>query len=60
QVAPTLTRMIWEVQSTFDWAHAFHRSLYDLFASDVPPIPQLAKGLIREFPGASFSDEKRP
>ncbi|MEK9144830.1 MAG: hypothetical protein AAB339_04385, partial [Elusimicrobiota bacterium] len=23
------------------------------------PIPQLAQGLIREFPGPSFSDEKR-
>jgi mono/diheme cytochrome c family protein len=34
QVAPTLNRMAWEVEKTFDWTHAFHRSLYDLFASD--------------------------
>jgi hypothetical protein len=26
--------MAWEVAKTFDWAHIFHRSLYDLFASD--------------------------
>jgi mono/diheme cytochrome c family protein len=34
QVAPTFTRMAWEVAKAFDWAHIFHRSLYDLFASD--------------------------
>ena len=34
QVAPTFNRMAWEVAKTFDWAHVFHRSLYDLFASD--------------------------
>ncbi len=34
QVAPTLTRLVWEAQRTFNWAHGFHRSLYDLFASD--------------------------
>ncbi len=34
QVAPTFTRMAWQVAKTFDWAHTFHRSLYDLFASD--------------------------
>ncbi len=34
QVAPTFNRMAWEVAKTFDWAHIFHRSLYDLFASD--------------------------
>jgi len=34
QVAPTFSRMAWEVAKTFDWAHIFHRSLYDLFASD--------------------------
>ena len=34
QVAPTLVRMIWEVQRAFNWAHTFHRSLYDLLASD--------------------------
>ena len=35
QVAPTFNRLAWEVAKTFDWAHIFHRSLYDLFASDV-------------------------
>jgi len=34
QVAPTVNRLAWEVAKTFDWAHVFHRSLYDLFASD--------------------------
>src|SRR5262245_5026452 len=34
QVAPTFNRMAWEVAKTFDWTHVFHRSLYDLFASD--------------------------
>jgi mono/diheme cytochrome c family protein len=32
QVAPTFNRMAWEVAKTFDWAHLFHRSLYDLHA----------------------------
>lgn len=26
--------MVWEAQRAFNWAHTFHRSLYDLFASD--------------------------
>jgi hypothetical protein len=34
QLAPTLTRMVWEAQKTFNWAHIFHRSLYDMFADD--------------------------
>jgi mono/diheme cytochrome c family protein len=34
QVAPTFNRLAWEVAKTFDWTHIFHRSLYDLFASD--------------------------
>jgi hypothetical protein len=33
QVAPTFVRMAWEAQRAFDWAHALHQSLYDLFAS---------------------------
>jgi hypothetical protein len=37
QIAPTFTRMVWEVQRTFHWAHTFHRSLYDLFAADHVP-----------------------
>jgi hypothetical protein len=34
QIAPTMNRLAWEVSKTFNWAHLFHRSLYDLFASD--------------------------
>ena len=34
QVAPTMTRMIWEVQKTFNLTHSLHRSFYDLYASD--------------------------
>jgi hypothetical protein len=34
QIAPAFARMAWEAQRAFDGAHAFHRSLYDLFASD--------------------------
>jgi hypothetical protein len=35
QVAPTFVRMVWEAQRAFNWSHTLHRSLYDLFASDV-------------------------
>jgi len=35
QIAPTVTRLAPEVGKTFDWTHVFHRSLYDLFASDL-------------------------
>lgn len=34
QIGPEFTRMAWEVRRTFNWTHTFHRSLYDLFASD--------------------------
>ncbi|HWP90662.1 MAG TPA: hypothetical protein VNN20_00480 [Thermodesulfobacteriota bacterium] len=34
QIAPTFAEMAWEVQRTFNWAHTFHRSLYDLLSSD--------------------------
>ncbi len=34
QIAPTLVRLVWEAQRTFNWAHTFHRSLYDLYSSD--------------------------
>jgi hypothetical protein len=33
-IAPTLTRMIWEAHKAFNWAHTFHRTVYDLYASD--------------------------
>lgn len=33
QIAPTFTRMAWEAQRAFDWAHELHQTLYDLFAS---------------------------
>ena len=35
-IAPTFTRMVWELQKTFNWTHELHRSLYDLYASRVP------------------------
>jgi len=35
QIAPTLARLAPEVGKAFDWAHIFHRSLYDLFATDL-------------------------
>ena len=35
QVAPTATKLAPEVAKTFDWAHVFHRSLYDVFASEL-------------------------
>jgi hypothetical protein len=33
QVAPTANRLFWEVYRAFDWAHEFHRALYDVYAS---------------------------
>jgi mono/diheme cytochrome c family protein len=42
QVAPTFNRLAWEVAKTFDWTHIFHRSLYDLFASDTVPNKEAA------------------
>jgi len=33
-IAPTLTRMTWEAQKAFNWAHTLHRTVYDLYASD--------------------------
>ena len=34
QVAPTLTRLVWEVQRAFNWTHTLHRTIYDVLASD--------------------------
>jgi hypothetical protein len=34
QIAPTYARMVWELQKAFDWAHQFHRTMYDVFAAD--------------------------
>jgi mono/diheme cytochrome c family protein len=42
QIAPTINRLVWEVTKTFDWAHIFHRSLYDLFTSDTVKDKQAA------------------
>ena len=42
QIAPTATRLAPEVAKTFDWTHIFHRSLYDLFASDLPDAEKMA------------------
>src|SRR5437879_66226 len=41
-IAPTLTRMIWEAYKAFNWAHSFHRSAYDLYASDQIPDKEIA------------------
>ncbi|MCG3147768.1 MAG: hypothetical protein PCFJNLEI_01209 [Verrucomicrobiae bacterium] len=34
QVAPTFTRLVWEVQKSFNLTHTLHRSAYDVLASD--------------------------
>jgi hypothetical protein len=33
-IAPILSRTIWEALKAFNWAHTFHRTVYDLYASD--------------------------
>jgi hypothetical protein len=42
QIAPTFARLAPDVGKTFDWAHVFHRSLYDLFATDRPDAEKVA------------------
>lgn len=49
QVAPTFTRMVWEVHRAFNWAHTFHRSLYDVFASDVGDKPGAYRRLLANY-----------
>ena len=49
QIAPTFSRLAPEVAKTFDWAHVFHRSLYDLFASDVPDKPAIYRKLLADY-----------
>jgi len=49
QVAPTFNRLAWEVAKTFDWAHIFHRSLYDLFASDVTDKEAVYRKLLDDY-----------
>lgn len=50
QVAPTLVRLVWEVQRTFNWTHSFHRSLYDLFAADEVADKQAAyERILRDY-----------
>ncbi|HXG03852.1 MAG TPA: hypothetical protein VNO23_10645 [Candidatus Binatia bacterium] len=49
QVAPTFVRMAWEVQRVFNWAHTFHRSLYDLFASRVADKEQVYRRLLADY-----------
>jgi len=49
QVAPTFHRLAWEVAKTFDWAHIFHRSLYDLFASDVADKQAVYRKLLDDY-----------
>lgn len=33
-VAPSFSRLVWPLERALAWAHGFHRSLYDLLASD--------------------------
>ncbi len=49
QVAPTFNRLAWEVAKTFDWAHIFHRSLYDLFASDLNDKEAVYRKLLDDY-----------
>lgn len=49
QIAPTMTRLAPEVAKTFDWAHVFHRSLYDLFASGVPDKDGVYRKLLADY-----------
>ena len=49
QIAPTLSRLAPEVAKTFDWAHVFHRSLYDLFASDVSDKAAAYRKLLADY-----------
>ena len=49
QIAPTLSRLAPEVAKTFDWAHVFHRSLYDLFASDVADKEAAYRKLLADY-----------
>ena len=49
QISPTLTRLVWEAQRAFNWTHLFHRSLYDLFASDVPDKEKVYRELLKDY-----------
>ena len=49
QIAPTFNRLAPELAKTFDWAHVFHRSLYDLFASDVPDKEVVYRKLLADY-----------
>ncbi len=49
QISPTLTRLVWEAQRAFNWAHLFHRSLYDLLASDVPDKEKVYRQLLKDY-----------
>ena len=50
QVAPTINRLAWEVTKVFDWAHIFHRTLYDLFATDkVKDKPAAYRKLLADY-----------
>jgi hypothetical protein len=48
-VAPTFVRLAWEAQRTFDWAHTLHRSLYDLFASDVADKDAAYRAIVDDY-----------
>jgi len=49
QIAATFARLAWEAQRAFNWGHIFHRSLYDLFASDVPDKEKVYRELLANY-----------
>jgi mono/diheme cytochrome c family protein len=49
QVGPMFSRLAPEVGKAFDWAHVLHRSLYDLFASDVPDKDTVYRKLLADY-----------
>lgn len=48
-IGPRFSRMVWELRRTFNWAHTFHRSLYDLFASDVADKEAVYRSLLADY-----------
>jgi hypothetical protein len=49
QIAPTLVKLCWELQRSFDWTHTLHRSLYDLYASDVADKDAAARAIVADY-----------
>lgn len=49
QIAPNFVRMVWPVERAFNWAHNFHRQLYDLYASDSADKEELARKILADY-----------